>query len=485
MAQTFNKTKLVQLGYTHFGNIYDYSRVPDNVRADDIIEIYCRTHQAWIRQRARTHSRGHTGCRECISLRLSGSTLSRGAMKSADDLNADFVSRANAVHGDRYDYSKFAYRGATKDGTIVCRIHGEFPQTPSNHLNGTLCPQCSRAERWGDSLKNQCNAVGADYWRALKRRKAGHRPETVLNKDCIRGQREINPIEVFRVAYPNIEEAVRKLRPKACPTTIARWIETGASPDEAFSRTPGNGDGSGIIYMIICIDTGKSYIGQTNRSEFARLESHFVSAVGKYSVKDERSLHSDMKRFPATSFGIVVLEQTRPGDDIDEKEAAWIRQLNTLAPNGYNILKSGGNGGVRPKPLVVDGEPFLSCREADQYIADTRGISFEAARKRRQSGRIDVKAPPRKGMGGCRSREYKAWSRIFSFTTSKSKSYRSDVTFCDSWRSFDVFLNDVGRCTPPAVVLLRIDATSGYAPGNCKWATKSEASRRSALARAD
>lgn len=54
----------------------------------------------------------------------------------------EFVKRARVVHGDKYDYSKTNYMGALKNVCIICPEHGEFWQTPSNHLRGNGCPKC-------------------------------------------------------------------------------------------------------------------------------------------------------------------------------------------------------------------------------------------------------------------------------------------------------------------------------------------------------
>ena len=54
----------------------------------------------------------------------------------------EFIEKAKAVHGDKYDYSKVVYNGANEKVCIVCPEHGEFWQYPSNHLGGSGCPKC-------------------------------------------------------------------------------------------------------------------------------------------------------------------------------------------------------------------------------------------------------------------------------------------------------------------------------------------------------
>ena len=46
-----------------------------------------------------------------------------------------FISKANKIHGDKYDYSKVNYINTKTKINIICKIHGEFEQNPSNHLH--------------------------------------------------------------------------------------------------------------------------------------------------------------------------------------------------------------------------------------------------------------------------------------------------------------------------------------------------------------
>ena len=58
-----------------------------------------------------------------------------------------FINKAREVHGKKYDYSKTNYVDAKTKVCIICHKHGEFWQTPSNHLNGQGCPKCGIESR--------------------------------------------------------------------------------------------------------------------------------------------------------------------------------------------------------------------------------------------------------------------------------------------------------------------------------------------------
>lgn len=65
----------------------------------------------------------------------------------------EFIAKAKAVHGDRYDYSRVVYIDSVTPVCIVCPEHGEFKQRPAMHLSGTGCPGCAN-ERVRKSLSD-------------------------------------------------------------------------------------------------------------------------------------------------------------------------------------------------------------------------------------------------------------------------------------------------------------------------------------------
>lgn len=56
-----------------------------------------------------------------------------------------FVDKANLIHNYKYDYRKVYYVNAFTNVIIICKIHGDFIQSPNNHIyNKRICPKCSR-----------------------------------------------------------------------------------------------------------------------------------------------------------------------------------------------------------------------------------------------------------------------------------------------------------------------------------------------------
>ena len=59
----------------------------------------------------------------------------------------EFIEQAHLVHCDRYIYDNVEYVTNTYPVTIICSKHGNFSQSPSNHLRGSGCPLCYRESR--------------------------------------------------------------------------------------------------------------------------------------------------------------------------------------------------------------------------------------------------------------------------------------------------------------------------------------------------
>ena len=55
-----------------------------------------------------------------------------------------FIGRSNVVHKNKYSYDKTVYKNQRTKVIITCPIHGDFLQTPKNHMNGQGCPICGK-----------------------------------------------------------------------------------------------------------------------------------------------------------------------------------------------------------------------------------------------------------------------------------------------------------------------------------------------------
>jgi hypothetical protein len=142
------KSSFIKVSKSIHHNKYDYSLVKykDNKTK---VKIKCKQHGVF-EQTPHHHMHGH-GCEKCaIEYRA---LLKRRTVEV-------FISEANKVHHNKYDYSLVEYKGSTKKVKIKCKKHGIFEQAPNNHINQYQgCPECcvnnkSKSETiWLDSKR--------------------------------------------------------------------------------------------------------------------------------------------------------------------------------------------------------------------------------------------------------------------------------------------------------------------------------------------
>lgn len=118
--------KFIQKAKAVHGNKYDYSKVEYIGNRFKVI-ITCPEHGDFL-QKAGNHLNG-CGCKGCFKQR------------NKSNIN-EFITRANIVHNNKYNYSKVVYNGAETKVTIICPIHGEFEQIPMSHVKGHGCNLC-------------------------------------------------------------------------------------------------------------------------------------------------------------------------------------------------------------------------------------------------------------------------------------------------------------------------------------------------------
>jgi hypothetical protein len=117
------------------GNKYDYSKSKYNGSHKKII-IICKIHGEF-EQTPSNHLSGHD-CFEC------GTDRTNRMLKSRKKTTEEFIKQSTDIHGNNYNYSKTVYDSSNEKVIIICKIHGEFEQTPNNHLSGKGCFECGR-----------------------------------------------------------------------------------------------------------------------------------------------------------------------------------------------------------------------------------------------------------------------------------------------------------------------------------------------------
>ena len=136
MTARLTKQEFVSLAQKVHGDSYDYSQV--EYRQNKIkVKIICSEHGIF-EQSPNDHLSG-CGCYKCGKAKAG-----KSQSKSIAD---NFVSRAAAVHSDRYDYSLVQYSQSKIKVKIICSEHGIFEQDPNSHLRGNGCAICGNGKK--------------------------------------------------------------------------------------------------------------------------------------------------------------------------------------------------------------------------------------------------------------------------------------------------------------------------------------------------
>lgn len=106
---------------------YDYS-LTEFKSYKEKVQIICPEHGIF-EQTPNNHLYGKKGCKFCAN--------------NHKYCTKEILNEFEKLHGNKYDYSLVDYDGMFKKVKIKCLEHGEFGQTPKNHLLGKGCPKCS------------------------------------------------------------------------------------------------------------------------------------------------------------------------------------------------------------------------------------------------------------------------------------------------------------------------------------------------------
>lgn len=155
MPAKLTQEEFIKKAQLKHNNFYDYSLVK-YVRANVKVTIKCPKH-GMFEQQPNNHLFGQR-CVWCMG---------DNVRKSRKFTLEQWVEKFKAAQGDIYDYSKveeFEGNGAKNKIIIICKIHGEFLQTPNSHLHQKAgCPYCklSKGENEIEKylIKNKINYI--------------------------------------------------------------------------------------------------------------------------------------------------------------------------------------------------------------------------------------------------------------------------------------------------------------------------------------
>jgi len=133
----------------------------------------------------------------------------------------------------------------------------------------------------------------------------------------------------------------------------------------------------GIIYKVVNNVNGKIYIGQTIKSLELRIKNH--AKQGSY-------LYNAINKYGIDSFKYSVIETCDTKEELDEMEFHYIKQYNSLAPNGYNLTLGGDgwcglNHSEKTKQQISDNLKIYYKTHAGPNL----GVKYTEERRNRMS----------------------------------------------------------------------------------------------------
>lgn len=136
MGKKVNLEEFIDRASRVHQNKYQYTNSV-YIKGDIKVSITCPIHGEFF-QIPYNHLNG-AGCKECAK-KIYGRSRKELAKQT-------FEARAREIHGNYYDYSQTIYEGSTTKVKIGCPKHGIFMQSPSVHLQGHPCRQCSNEKQ--------------------------------------------------------------------------------------------------------------------------------------------------------------------------------------------------------------------------------------------------------------------------------------------------------------------------------------------------
>lgn len=112
------------------------------------------------------------------------------------------------------------------------------------------------------------------------------------------------------------------------------------------------------IYCYTNKQNGKKYVGQTNNIK-RRYKQHKDDSFANYSdARYNQAIHCAIRKYGLDNFDFEILEvlENKTSEEVNERETYWIREKNSLAPNGYNLKATGEANRGRNSSSLSDAD---------------------------------------------------------------------------------------------------------------------------------
>lgn len=132
-----------------------------------------------------------------------------------------------------------------------------------------------------------------------------------------------------------------------------------------------------IIYLITNKVNGKQYVGQTIHTLEERWANHCSKNSGCVALKRA------IDKYGKNVFDKTVIDTASSRKELDEKEKFWIKALNTMSPNGYNLT----TGGDRPHLSEESIEKIRVANTGRKHSDETRKNISQSLKEQWRDGK--------------------------------------------------------------------------------------------------
>lgn len=225
----------------------------------------------------------------------------------------------------------------------------------------------------------------------------------------------------------------------------------------------------GYVYLVTNLINGKEYVGQTRTSVEHRWAQHRLrSKCGR------SALHAAMRRYGVENFRIDVLARVYGcRDDLLKAEAHQVRERQSLAPIGYNLMP-GGEGvdfsNVQIKAVHLEAVRAMAASthwRAAQHEGAQKRLSDPQWRSKNREALARARSVPE-----CRQKIAEHWRRYRVDPEMQSKHLEGIRQRSDSEWKVNHRLAMERLHTDPRYVAKRDDALRRAAEGRTKKAVE-------------
>lgn len=277
----------------------------------------------------------------------------------------EFIEKAKAVHGNKYDYSESVVVNRKTNTRILCKQCGQFfEMTPDNHLRGQECPNnvCRSARRkasfqakYGCDNAMQCDVFKKKQQDTLEEHYGVRNPmktEQIRSKQSALARETMK--ELYGVEYPGQS---KEIRARMRATTEKRYGVPNVMQSSEFQKkmldrkrengTQSSSQGQDRLYEMLCDVFGKDNVYSEHDSDEYPFHCDF------YVVHEGKEFYIELNGYfthgthwfdSNNSEDVAHLEQLKERDtEISRKEIyVWsdldVRKRETARKNNLNYV---------------------------------------------------------------------------------------------------------------------------------------------------